>query len=133
MVRTLVAGVLLAGCASQTSSGSCGESFCLPPSANMIQKSQPVEDFLLYRVLYKGREFHIYEGNQPSPLESARETTVSDGTRVKISIGQGQAIVRRAIVREKRWPLFLQVSTSIDSKAQKDLLEFVSQLEEPTR
>lgn len=94
----------LAAC-SGAHSRVCGESFCLPNGAKLVERETPVEDFNLYRVEEGGNRFVIYEGNYPQR-------------------GQGSVVLTIG----KRWPNYLEVSGPCASKQDCAVESFAAKL-----
>lgn len=64
-----VAWGIVAGCQSPPLQPRyCGDTFCLNSiSADRVTKTTPVDDFNIYKIHYNGREYFIYEGDNPQP------------------------------------------------------------------
>jgi len=68
MMKLSTIAILLTACsAGDARDVYCGESFCISGvSSRDVVKTTPVEDFNLYRIRFRDRDFTIYEGNQPN-------------------------------------------------------------------
>lgn len=131
MLKLLVLSSILASCTAGSVKGAeCGETFCLPPGATFLQKSQPVEDFNLYRALYVGREYLIYEGNNPADIGSAKTVTLPDNRAVLVNSRANRMYLRLKLDNSKPWPRFLQVSTVAGPRSEQDSIDFVSNFSE---
>lgn len=124
----------LIGCSTQEPQAACGESFCLPSTAELIDKRTPVEDFSLYRVEWGGIRFGIYEGNQPQDLPGASRTGIRlpiDATAdLRVAGGRGSLLIKVTECRadELCWPRYLDVSGPCETSARCPLQDFASQL-----
>jgi hypothetical protein len=136
----LVMGLLIAGCSkqgpmAQEPRGTCGESFCLPASAKLIDKERPVEDFNLYDVEWRGTQYRIYEGNNPRfedemrgkplrlPIDQAAILTVAKGIgRVLITLKSD------CKMGESCWPMYLDVAGSCPLVGHCQVEDFAAQL-----
>lgn len=128
--------LLLAGCSPQETRGACGESFCLPGSAKLIDKKQPVHDFNIYRLDWRSTRFTIYEGNHPR--KSAGESRIGlplpmDGSAMLRRSGdRGSVLVNVANCQEDElecsWPRYLDVMGPCASPRQCQVKAFAAQL-----
>jgi hypothetical protein len=98
----------LAGCADASPSGPCAENFCLPAGAKIVSKSNPVEDFNLYQIDWKGARFGIYEGNHPQRRADVKQPInlpIDPAASIDVQDGRGSIIVSIG----KHWPAYLDV------------------------
>lgn len=95
----------VAACSEEPQLGECGESFCLPNEAKLVERETPAEDFNIYRVENGGNRFVIYEGNHPQR-------------------DQGSVLLRTG----KPWPNFLEVSGPCASKQDCAVRSFAAKL-----
>lgn len=100
----------ISGCSTSAPPSVCGESFCLPADAKLVEVLAPVEDFKFYRIEWRGQSVEIYEGNQPKDRPEATSTVP-----VELPIDP-KAVLRRhdlggsVLVHMGRdWPVFLEV------------------------
>ena len=124
-------GLLLMSCSTQEPRGVCGDSFCLPTSAKLIDKKTPGEDFNLYQVEWRGGQFGIYEGNYPQGIDEPNRTAlrlpIDQSASLSLSNGQGSIIVDV----KKDWPNYLDVMGPCQSSQQCPLKAFAAELSLP--
>ena len=137
MLRTLLPlpFLLLMGCSTQEPRGSCGESFCLPASANLLAKETPVHDFNLYQVQWRGERFGIYEGNHPqvSVDDSSMNTQlpIDPSAMLHVYEGRGDVLIKVSTdcqSDELCWPAALHVMGPCQSSKQCRLKDFAAEL-----
>lgn len=133
-------GLLLTGCSTQVPTaqeprGTCGEGFCLPASANLLDKARPVEDFNLYDVEWRGIRYRIYEGNAPQRDEESRSSPlrlpIDQSAVLTIADGIGSVLVTlkaECKVGESCWPMYLAVSAPCPLIGHCQVEDFAAQL-----
>lgn len=118
-------------CASEHSSpgGYRGEAFCIVGKApSAVSRERPVEDFVLHRLSYSGRQFTVYEGNHPKS-EGWRTAPIQIGSSLKAtSLSRLGAVGVRVETLGSEWPKFIQITTKESAEAQQELLRLLSRL-----
>lgn len=122
--------LLLGGCSVQQPQGECGESFCLPVDAKLVEVLAPVEDFKFYRIEWRGQPMEIYEGNQPKKRPEASSVALLnlplDNKAALRFIDHGGSILVRM---GDDWPMYLEVTGSCSSTEQCSVASFAKELE----
>lgn len=105
--------VILAGCSGHKLY--CGDTFCLKVEASSANREEQV-DFNVYRVVYGGNDYVIYEGNYPDTLD---KELVGDLAKDMVPVGfpdgkvykgdRGYTVVLRT--QRQRWPTHLAISS----------------------
>lgn len=117
--------LLLSSCALD-SPRQCGEVFCLPSNAELVDKRE-IEDFNLYRMRWNGERIGIYEGDHPDfQSRSAKDVIIPIDANAKLLIenGQGQVLARL----HNDWPQFLHLTGPCSSRDDCSVLEAASSL-----
>jgi len=120
--------LLIAGCDAPSSSGLCGESFCLPEGARLLSKQTPVEDFNLYQIAWRNARFSIYEGNAPAGWQGATGEAIriplSARAVLRTENGEGSLLIPTG----KSFPGYLDVMGPCRRLDQCELTSFARQL-----
>ena len=135
-----VVGLLLMGCSAQgpvaqEPRGTCGEAFCLPASAKLLEKATPVEDFNLYDVEWRGARYRIYEGNAPQRREESRSKPIrlpiDQSAALTLADGIGSVLITlkaECKLGESCWPMYLDVASSCSQISHCQVEDFAVQL-----
>ena len=101
--------LLLIACAAKQPTGPCGEGFCLPHDAQLLDRQTHVEDFNLYQVAWRGAWFEIYEGNHPKGLNdnggAVFELPIRRAGTLRVSGERGSVIFDT----QSKWPAYVNV------------------------
>lgn len=122
MLKCLLVAIsaLITSCASPKY---CGESFCIKSLNSAVSKRTPVEDFNLYSLTYRDKEFLIYEGNNPKSYKTATQKIPIDKRfkgAVLYAADRGHVVLISTGISP--WPNFLSISSS--SADGSELVEF---------
>jgi hypothetical protein len=105
----VLTAALLAGCSAKPT-GACGESFCLPADARVVEILAPVEDFKFYRIEWREQSVEIYEGNQPKERAEATSNTAVELPIDPKAVLRTYDLEGSILVHMGRdWPAFLEV------------------------
>lgn len=90
----------------------CGEAFCIKGIGKEdVSKSTPVEDFNLYNVEYKGRNYLVYEGNSPADSGVAIENVKSNqGAGDSLLVRDREGLRLTIETGKEPWPQYVSVS-----------------------
>lgn len=96
----------------------CGESFCISNVvARSVIKRTPVEDFNTYSFSRIGRQYFVYEGDNPIRKPNLLKTgSLMDGRKFQLLRDESyaQLIVR---IHQRKWPTYLSISTECSSNS----------------
>jgi hypothetical protein len=130
---------ILSACSGQSNNELvCGEVFCLAADQDLVSVRSPVEDFKVYSVRWRGRDFTIYEGSNPPSLGSyvrdvgsklgagrGRLVRGSSGVSVYIELPSQEGPVS---LDEESAPSRLVISTACSRVDECQIEEFVANL-----